>query len=70
MIASTALPIPTMPDMRPNIVQDLEAIADALDRRLRRELTPEQYRMVRDLQLATRVVTIARDSLDERATAA
>src|SRR3712207_7433174 len=47
-----------------------EEIAATLDRRLRRELTPEQYRMVRDLQLATRVVTIARDVVDERATAA
>ena len=45
-------------------------MATALDRRLRRKLTPEQYRMVRDLQLATRVVTIARDVVDERATAA
>ena len=64
------LTIPTMPDVSADIVRDLEEIAEALDRRLRRELTPEHYRLVRDLQLATRVVTIARDAVDERATAA
>ena len=69
-MTSAELTIPTMPDMSTDIVRDLEEIADVLDRRLRRELTPEQYRMVRDLQLATRVVTIARDVVDERATAA
>ncbi len=70
MTTSTAMPIPTMPDLSTDIVRDLEEIAATLDSRLRRELTPEQYRMVRDLQLATRVVTIARDVVDERATAA
>ncbi len=69
MMTSAELTIPTMPDMSTDIVRDLEEIADALESRLRRELTPEQYRMVRDLQLATRVVTIARD-VEERATAA
>ena len=68
-MTTAELTIPTMPDVSGDIVHDLEEIADALDRRLRRELTPEQYRMVRDLQLATRVVTIARD-VEERATAA
>ncbi|MDP8922641.1 MAG: hypothetical protein M3O34_07165 [Chloroflexota bacterium] len=70
MTTSTAMPIPTMPDVSADVVRDLEEIAGALDRRLRRELTPEQYRMVRDLRLATRVITIARDSVDERAPAA
>lgn len=69
-MTSAELTIPTMPDMSTDIVRDLEEIADALDSRLRRELTSDQYRMVRDLQLATRVVTIARDAVDERATAA
>ena len=69
-MTSAALTIPTMPDLSADIVRDIEEIAEALDRRLRRELTPEQYRMVRDLQLATRVVTIARDAVDECATAA
>lgn len=69
-MTSAELTIPTMPDMSTDIVRDLEEIADALESRLRRELTPEQYRMVRDLQLATRVVTIARDAVDERTTAA
>ena len=69
-MTSAAFAIPTMPDMSTDVVRDLEEIAEALDRRLRRELTPDQYRMVRDLQLATRVVTIARDAVDERATAA
>ena len=69
-MTSAELTIPTMPDLSTDIVRDLEEIADVLDRRLRGELTPEQYRMVRDLQLATRVVTIARDVVDERATAA
>ncbi len=69
-MTSAELTIPTMPDLSTDIVRDLEEIAATLDRRLRRELTPEQYRMVRDLQLATRVVTIARDVVDDRATAA
>ncbi len=69
-MTSAELTIPTMPDVSGDIVRDLEEIVDTLDRRLRRELTPAQYRMVRDLQLATRVVTIARDAVDERATAA
>ena len=69
-MTSAELTIPTMPDLSADIVRDLEEIAEALDRRLCRELTPDQYRMVRDLQLATRVVTIARDAVDERATAA
>jgi ABC-type transporter lipoprotein component MlaA len=70
VISATALPTPIAADVTTDFVEDMERIADALDRRLRRELTPEQYAMVRDLQLATRVVTIARDTLDERATAA
>ena len=69
-MTSTELMIPIMPDLSTDIVRDLEEIAASLDSRLRRELSPEHYRMVRDLQLATRVVTIAKDVVDERATAA
>ena len=70
MSTATATMIPTRPDVSADFVRDLEEIADALDRRLRCELAPEHYAMVRDLRLATRVVTIARETVEEQATAA
>ena len=48
MMTSAELTIPTMPDLSTDIVRDLEEIAATLDRRLRRELTPEQYRVLRE----------------------
>jgi hypothetical protein len=41
--------------------------ATRIDHRLRLSLTPQQYTMVQDLVLATRIATIAQDAADERA---
>lgn len=49
-----------------DFLHDVVAMADRIDRRLRTSLTPQQYAMVQDLVLATRITTIARDALDER----
>jgi hypothetical protein len=48
-----------------DFVQDVAAMADRIDRRLRLSLTPQQYAMVQDLVLATRITTIARDAAEE-----
>lgn len=45
-----------------DFVQDVAEMADRIDRRLRLTLTPQQYAMVQDLVLATRITTIARDA--------
>ena len=50
-----------------DFVQDIQEAAARIDRRLRHTLTPQQYAMVQDLVLATRITTIAQDALDERA---
>jgi hypothetical protein len=50
-----------------DFVQDVSAMAERLDVRLRMSLTPQQYAMVQDLVLATRITTIARDADDELA---
>jgi len=50
-----------------DFVQDVEAMASRIDRRLRLSLTPAQYAMVQDLVLATRISTIARDAAEELA---
>jgi hypothetical protein len=50
-----------------DFVQDVSEMADRIDRRLRMSLTPQQYAMVQDLVLATRITTIARDADEERA---
>lgn len=70
MSTATLTMIPARPDVSADFVRDLEEVADALDRRLRRELAPEHYAMVRDLRLATRVVTIARETVEEQVSAA
>jgi len=44
-------------------------MANRIDRRLRLSLTPQQYAMVQDLVLATRISTIARDAAEECAEA-
>jgi hypothetical protein len=48
-----------------DFVQDVTEMASQIDRRLRMSLTPQQYAMVQDLVLATRISTIARDAADE-----
>ena len=47
-----------------DFVQDVAEMAERLDLRLRMSLTPQQYAMVQDLVLATRITTIARDADD------
>lgn len=48
-------------------LDDVTRMADRIDLKLRLSLTPQQYAMVQDLVLATRITTIAQDALDERA---
>ncbi len=48
-----------------DFVQDVTEMANRIDRRLRLSLTPQQYTMVQDLVLATRITTIARDAAEE-----
>ena len=48
-----------------DFVQNVTEMADRIDRRLRLTLTPQQYAMVQDLVLATRITTIARDAAEE-----
>jgi hypothetical protein len=48
-----------------DFVQDVTEMAERIDQRLRMSLTPQQYAMVQDLVLATRITTIARDADDE-----
>jgi len=48
-----------------DFVQDVTDMASRIDRRLRLSLTPQQYAMVQDLVLATRITTIARDAAEE-----
>ena len=67
---ATATMISDRPDVSADFVRDLEEIADALDFRLRLELAPEHYAMVRDLRLATRVLTITRETVEEQVSAA
>ena len=49
-----------------DFVQDVAEMASRIDRRLRFSLTPQQYAMVQDLVLATRITTIALDADEER----
>jgi hypothetical protein len=48
-----------------DFVQDVADMATRIDRRLRLSLTPQQYAMVQDLVLATRITTIARDAAED-----
>jgi len=50
-----------------DFVQDVSEMASRIDRRLRMSLTPQQYALVQDLVLATRITTIARDAAEELA---
>jgi len=48
-----------------DFVQDMAEMVSRIDRRLRTSLTPQQYAMVQDLVLATRISTIVRDAAEE-----
>jgi hypothetical protein len=48
-----------------DFVQDVTDTANRIDRRLRLTLTPQQYALVQDLVLATRIMTIAQDADEE-----
>ena len=50
-----------------DFIQDVTAMAERIDLKLRLSLTPQQYAMVQDLVLATRITTIARDADDQLA---
>jgi hypothetical protein len=50
-----------------DFLQDVTTMAERIDLKLRMSLTPQQYAMVQDLVLATRITTIARDADDELA---
>lgn len=63
MISSA--PTVSAPGSTGDFVQDVAAMANHIDRRLRLTLTPQQYAMVQDLVLATRITTIARDAAEE-----
>jgi len=49
-----------------DFLADVNETAARIDQRLRASLTPQQYAMVQDLVLATRITTIARDAFDDR----
>jgi hypothetical protein len=53
---------PTGQSMTGDFVQDVSLMADRIDRRLRTSLTPQQYALVQDLVLATRITALARDA--------
>jgi hypothetical protein len=53
---------PTNQGMSGDFVQDVSTMADRIDRRLQMSLTPQQYALVQDLVLATRITAIARDA--------
>lgn len=62
MTAISPASVATTPVETGDFVQDVELMARQIDRRLRLSLTPQQYAMVQDLVLATRITTIARDA--------
>ena len=64
---TTIFSAPTLTGQERNgdFVQDVTEMASRIDRRLRLSLTPQQYAMVQDLVLATRITTIALDADDE-----
>lgn len=50
-----------------DFILDVCEMAERIDLKLRMSLTPQQYALVQDLVLATRITTIARDADDELA---
>ena len=65
----SSAPTVSVPGSTGDFVQDVTEMANRIDRRLRLSLTPQQYAMVQDLLLATRITTIARDAAEECAEA-
>jgi hypothetical protein len=67
MATATISPAPTQASrgQTGDFVQDVAEMANRIDRRLRLSLTPQQYAMVQDLVLATRITTIARDAAED-----
>jgi hypothetical protein len=63
----SSAPTLTSQSLSGDFVQDVTAMAERIDLRLRMTLTPHQYSMVQDLVLATRITTIARDADDDLA---
>ncbi len=61
----SSAPTLTGHELTGDFVQDVSEMANRIDRRLRLTLTPQQYAMVQDLVLATRITTIARDAAEE-----
>jgi len=61
----SSAPTLTIQGQTGDFVRDVTEMADRIDRRLRLSLTPQQYAMVQDLVLATRITTIARDAAEE-----
>jgi hypothetical protein len=61
-MTTTISSAPTGQSMTGDFVQDVSVMADRIDRRLRMSLTPQQYALVQDLVLATRITSIARDA--------
>ena len=61
----TAMMVNSAPPHAGDFLTDVIRAADVIDTRLRRSLTPQQYAMVQDLVLATRITTIARDALED-----
>jgi hypothetical protein len=57
--------IDSAPARSGDFLADVLQMADQLDARLQRSLTPAQYAMVQDLVLATRISTIAGDALED-----
>ncbi len=67
---ATTISAPQMPSVHASngdFLTDVAEMADRIDRRLQMSLSPQQYAMVQDLVLATRITTIARDAMEERA---
>ena len=61
----SSAPTLTAPASTGDFVHDVAEMASRIDRRLRLSLTPQQYALVQDLVLATRIATIARDAAEE-----
>jgi hypothetical protein len=49
-----------------DFIADVAQMAEQIDGRLRRTLTPVQYALVQDLVLATRITTIAQDAIEDQ----
>ena len=62
---ATAMMVDSAPAQSGDFLTDVIRAADVIDSRLRSTLTPQQYALVQDLVLATRISTIARDALED-----